>query len=162
MSPETERRCLFCQEQIRSEAKRCPHCHTWQSKWLADQSSPRFYLVIGAWFVGSLDLQLLLGLILYIFLSPFTREAWGDMAATMRNAPLRFFAVEHITGMIIAVALAHVGRAKTKKATDAAQRHRIALIFYALALVVIVLSIPWPGTPGGRPLLRGFEQAASL
>jgi hypothetical protein len=27
---------------------------------------------------------------------------------------------------------------------------------------VIVLSIPWPGTPGGRPLFRGFEQTASL
>jgi hypothetical protein len=121
----------------------------------ADQS-------IGGWFVGSLDLQLLLGLILYIFLSPFTREAWGDIAATMKNAPLRFFAVEHLTGMMIAVALAHVGRAKTKKATDAAERHKSALIFYALAIVVIVLSIPWPGTPGGRPLLRGFEQTASL
>jgi hypothetical protein len=22
--------------------------------------------------------------------------------------------------------------------------------------VVILLSIPWPGMPGGRPLLRGF------
>ena len=118
-------------------------------------------LSIGGWFVGSLDLQTLIGLVLYvIFLSRLIGE--GDMAGVMRNAPLRFFAVEHITGMIIAVALAHVGRAKTKKATEAAQRHRTALIFYALALVVIVLSIPWPGTPGDRPLLRGLEQTASL
>src|SRR5262245_14145645 len=117
---------------------------------------------VGAWFTGSLDLQMLLGLVLYIFLSPVTRQAFADMGAAMRNTPLRFFPVEHITGMIVAVVLAHIGRARSKKGTDAGQRHRSALIFYALALVIMVLSIPWPGTPGGRPLLRGFEQTASL
>jgi hypothetical protein len=116
---------------------------------------------IGAWFVGSLDLQLLLGLILYIFLSPFTREAFGDFGAAMRNAPLRFFAVEHITGMIIAIALAHIGRARTKKLVDGPSRHKAALIFYALALVVLLGSIPWPGMPGGRPLFRGFGETAA-
>ena len=124
-------------------------------EWLsADQS-------IGAWFTGSLDLQLLLGLVLYFFLSPFTREAFGDFGAAMRNAPLRFIAVEHITGMIIAVALAHIGRVRTKKAADAASRHRSALIFYGLALVIMLLSIPWPGMPGGRPLFRGFGDTAA-
>jgi hypothetical protein len=117
---------------------------------------------IGAWFVGSLDLQLLLGLILYIFLSPFTREAFGDFGAAMRNAPLRFFAVEHIIGMIIAIALAHIGRARTKKLVDAPSRHKAALIFYALALVVMLGSIPWPGMPGGRPLFRGVGETALL
>jgi hypothetical protein len=119
--------------------------------WLnADQS-------IGAWFTGSLDLQMLLGLVLYIFLSPFTHEAFGDFGAAMRNPPLRFFAVEHLTGMIIAVALAHIGRARTKKLSEPAQRHKAALIFYALALVVMLGSIPWPGMPAGRPYFRGFQ-----
>src|SRR6266540_474783 len=119
-----------------------------QRDWLpADQS-------VGAWFTGSLDLQMLLGLVLYFFLSPFTREAFGDFGAAMRNAPLRFFAVEHLTGMIVAIALAHVGRARTKKVGDAQSRHKSALIFYGLAVVVMLLSIPWPGTPGGRPLFR--------
>jgi uncharacterized membrane protein YozB (DUF420 family) len=117
---------------------------------------------ISAWFVGSLDLQLVIGLVLYIFLSPFTKEAFGDMAAAMRNAPLRFIAVEHITGMIIAIALVHIGRVRIKKTNDSAHRHRLALIFFALALVIMVLSIPWPGMPGGRPLFRGLEQTASL
>ena len=123
----------------------------WES---ADQS-------IGAWFTGSVDLQLLLGLVLYFFLSPFTREAFGDFGAAMRNAPLRFFAVEHITGMIIAVALVHIGRARTKKAADADSRHKSALIFFGLALVIMLGSIPWPGMPGGRPLFRGFGDTAS-
>jgi hypothetical protein len=63
--------------------------------------------------------------------------------------------------MIIAIALAHVGRARTKKLGDAPSRHKTALIFYGFALVVMLLSIPWPGTPGGRPLFRGFGDAAS-
>jgi hypothetical protein len=74
----------------------------------------------------------------------------------MRNASLRFFAVEHLTGMLIGIALAHVGKGKIAKATDAAQKHKLAVIFFSLAMVVILLSIPWPGMPGGRPLLRGF------
>ena len=120
----------------------------------ADQS-------IGAWFTGSVDLQMLLGLVLYIFLSPFTREAFGDFGAAMRNAPLRFIAVEHITGMIVAVALVHIGRARTKKAADASSRHLSALIFFGLALVIMLGSIPWPGMAGGRPLFRGFGETAS-
>ena len=113
----------------------------------------------GQWFGRMLDLQLLLGLVLYIFLSPFTREAFGDFGAAMRNPPLRFFAVEHLIGMIIAVALVHIGTARVKKAKDAAQRHKNALLFYALALVIMLLSIPWPGMPAGRPLLRGFDSS---
>jgi hypothetical protein len=107
-------------------------------------------------FTIALDVQFLIGLLLYVWLSPFMRDAWADMAATMRNAPLRFFAVEHVTGMLIGLALAHVGRSKIAKAADAAQKHKLAVIFISLAMVVIMLSIPWPGMPGGRPLLRGF------
>ena len=108
------------------------------------------------WFSITLDVQFLIGLLLYVWLSPFIRDAWADMAATMRNAPLRFFAVEHLTGMLIGIALAHVGKSKIAKAADAAQKHKLALIFFSLAMVVILLSIPWPGMPGGRPLWRGL------
>jgi len=55
--------------------------------------------------------------------------------------------------MLVAITLAHVGRARIRKA-DIARRHRLAAIFYGLALVSILASIPWPGTPNGRPLLR--------
>jgi len=60
--------------------------------------------------------------------------------------------------MLIAIALAHVGKSKIGKTADAAQKHKLAVIFFSLAMVVILLSIPWPGTPGGRPLLRGFGE----
>ena len=110
----------------------------------------------GLWMTAALDLQMLLGLVLYIFLSPVTKSAFVDMAAAMREAPIRFFVVEHPVGMIVAIALAHVGRARARKAADSAARHKTALIFYSLSLIVLLLSIPWPIGPGARSLFRGL------
>jgi hypothetical protein len=108
------------------------------------------------WFGISLDLQMLIGLILYFFLSPFTMSAWGDIGAAMGDATVRFIAIEHQFGMIIAVVLVNIGRARIRKSTDPARRHRMALIFFGLALVIMLISIPWPGRPGGRELFRGL------
>jgi Na+-driven multidrug efflux pump len=58
--------------------------------------------------------------------------------------------------MLVAVTLVNIGRAKIKRASEAARKHKLAAIFFGIAIVVILLSIPWPGTPGGRPLLRGI------
>lgn len=105
------------------------------------------------WFLRTFDVQVLLGVILYVFLSPFTRAAFGDIGEAMRNSGLRFWAVEHVFGMIIGVALAHVGRVRAMKA-DSLRRHRVIAIFFGLSLIALAASIPWPGMPAGRPLLR--------
>ena len=108
----------------------------------------------GLWFIIALDLQLLLGLLLYARLSPITQIAFLDFAGAMRNSTLRFWAVEHGLGMIVAVVLAHVGRVRVRRAANDAQRHSYALLFFAIALLAIVASIPWPGLPYARPLFR--------
>lgn len=107
----------------------------------------------GFWFSIALDVQFLLGLILYVFLSPLTHAAFSDFASAMKDSVQRFWAVEHIVGMLIAIALVHVGRAKARK-TDSLRRHKVAAGFFVLALVVILASVPWPSAPYGRPLLR--------
>ena len=104
-------------------------------------------------FTMMLDLQMLIGLLLYVWLSPITREAFRDIGGAMKSNGLRFWAVEHVFGMIVALALAHIGRARIRKA-DPSRRHKVALIFFALAFLVLMASIPWPGMPYGRPLLR--------
>jgi hypothetical protein len=108
----------------------------------------------GFLFTISLDIQLLVGLVLYFVLSPFTKIAFQDFSGAMANSSLRFWAVEHLIGMIIAIALAHVGRVKIRKAANDARRHRLATIYFGLALVAICASIPWPGMLVGRPLFR--------
>ena len=110
----------------------------------------------GMWFTAALDLQMLIGLVLYAFLSPVTQSAFVDMAAAMRAAPVRFFAVEHPVGMIVAIALAHVGRVRIRKVPDSESRHKRALVFFGLALLVLLLSMPWPIGPGARSLFRGL------
>jgi hypothetical protein len=108
------------------------------------------------WFGISLDVQMLIGLIIYFFLSPFTMSAWSDIGGAMRDATTRFIVIEHQFGMIIAVALAHIGRSRIRKSHEGARRHRLALIFFGLAVVIVVASIPWPGRPAGRELFRGL------
>jgi hypothetical protein len=107
-------------------------------------------------FAHSLDVQMLIGLILYAFLSPVTRSGFENIQLTMRDPVLRFFVVEHLVGMVIAIALTHVGRARVRKANDGPARHRTVLVFVGLAMVALLLSIPWPGMPGGRELFRGL------
>lgn len=107
----------------------------------------------GKWFTILLDVQLLVGLLLYFALSPVTGAALDDFGGAMKVPQLRFFAVEHVLGMLIAMTLAHIGRARVRKA-PVGRKARTAAIFYGLALVAILASIPWPGLPAGRPLFR--------
>ena len=63
----------------------------------------------------ALDLQMLLGLLLYLALSPTTRAIFQDFGGAMRDPVARFWAVEHIALMIVAVVLGHLGpRARTE------------------------------------------------
>ena len=110
----------------------------------------------GMWFVAALDLQFLIGLLLYVFLSPVTQSAFVDMAAAMAASHIRFFVVEHPFGMIVAIALAHIGRVRVRKASDSESRHKRALIFFGLSLLILLASIPWPFSPGERTLFRGL------
>jgi hypothetical protein len=93
-------------------------------------------------FVATMDLQLVLGLLLY-FVSPLVQAGLANMSAAMGDAALRFFVVEHATFMIVAVALAHVGSVMVRKAKDDAAKHTRTLIWFGLALVVVLAGIPW-------------------
>jgi hypothetical protein len=90
-----------------------------------------------------MDIQFLVGIVLYAFVSPLTKAAFNNFGAAMKNADLRFYAVEHILLMIIALVLVHIGRIKTKKAVAPWKKHRAATIFYGIALLLILAGIPW-------------------
>jgi hypothetical protein len=106
----------------------------------------------GMLFVAALDIQLLLGLLLYLFFSPVVRTAFSNLAVAMKASEYRYFLVDHPAGMLVAIVLAHIGRVRTRKAMPDEAKHRAAAVFYGLALLLILLTIPWPGMPGGRPL----------
>ncbi len=108
---------------------------------------------MGLLFMIALDLQVVLGLLLYFVYSPYTALAMDDFGNAMRSPDLRFWAVEHVFGALVGVALLHVGRARVKKTADPLRKHRTTAIFFALALIALLVAIPWPGTPHARPLI---------
>jgi hypothetical protein len=124
--------------------------------WLGKKDWTKLDDRLGLLFSTSLDVQLLLGLLLYIFLSPITTAAFKNFGAAMSDATMRFFTIEHILYMVVAVVLGHVGRALSKKATEATAKYRMAAILYGLATLAILFAIPWPFTAAGagRPWFR--------
>ena len=108
----------------------------------------------GLLFMIAMDLQLLLGLLLYAFLSPTTTALFGDFGAAMRDPVARFWAVEHPTMMIAAVVFAHLGRVLARKAaTPAAKRTRL-MVCFGIATLLMIAGTPWPGMRAGRELFR--------
>jgi len=111
--------------------------------WIGNQAWKKLDNILGIVFTSLMDLQLLIGLVLYFVLSPVTKMAFGDFGAAMKNADLRFYAVEHFVMMLVAVVLVHIGRAKSKKAKIDRKKFKTAFIYYTIALVVILAAIPW-------------------
>ena len=90
-----------------------------------------------------IDTQFIIGFILYAVVSPITKAAFTDFGSAMKNADLRFYAVEHVLMMAFALTLVHIGRIKSKNALETKKKHRSAAIYYGIALIVILLAIPW-------------------
>lgn len=100
------------------------------------------------------NLQFTLGLLLYVWLSPIVRSAFANFGLAMRSAPLRFFAVEHVTAMVLAVGVLHMANARGRKAPSDAARQRATLWGSGGFLLLALIGIPWPELKHGRPLAR--------
>ncbi len=122
--------------------------------WLGRREWSRLDDRLGLLFTIALDIQVLLGIILYI-VSPLIQDVLANFGAAMEEPQLRYFAVTHAVLMIGAAVLVHVGRALVKRQEDSAARHKRAAIFYGLATVVMLVAIPWPFIASyARPWIR--------
>jgi L-asparagine transporter-like permease len=91
------------------------------------------------------DLMLLIGLALWYFgARGYNLIQNGNMGEVMKDPYSRFFAVEHFAGMLIAIILIHIGKAQGKNRISDKAKHKRTLLFYVLALLIILASIPWP------------------
>jgi hypothetical protein len=80
------------------------------------------------------------------------KSAKAGMKEVMKNAAVRFWAVEHISSMLIAIVLITIGHIKYKKGGS----QKATLILYILALLLILSAIPWPFKAEiARPLYPG-------
>jgi len=90
----------------------------------------------------SLHIQLLIGLILY-FVNGRGRINFGE--GWMSDPMSRFYGLEHISVMIIAIAIITIGRRRAEKKLEGTRnKHRAILISYIIGLILILISIPWP------------------
>ena len=87
--------------------------------------------------------QVLIGLVLY-----FTSEKVQFAEGFMGNSFMRFFAVEHIFGMLLAATLITIGHSKSKKAEGSDAKNKKIALFYTIALIIIFATIPWPFREG--------------
>lgn len=111
--------------------------------WLGKHAWDRRDKTSGLLLIIFMDIQFLTGCILYIFASPVTKAAFNNFGAAMKNEVLRFYAVEHLLIMTIALILVHIGRVKSKKNIVQWKRHRSAAVFYGLSLLLVLAAIPW-------------------
>lgn len=102
--------------------------------------------VAGLVFSSAVGLQIVLGLVLY-GISPLTLGAMKNMREAMKNDQLRFYAVEHITIMILAFVVAQLGYSLSKRNDNDKRKYMIAAIAYSVAVVLIILGIPWRYSP---------------
>lgn len=91
------------------------------------------------------DLMLLIGVYLWFAgNNGYNLIEQNGMSAVMRSGEQRFFAIEHLAGMLIAIILIHIGKAQGKRPIGDKAKHRRTMIFYLVALLIILASIPWP------------------
>jgi hypothetical protein len=111
----------------------------------------------GLFLMISAHTQLLIGLYLWFF------GPWGyalvskmGMRELMKDPTYRFWTVEHNVGMLIAIILITIGRGVSKKNLPDATKHQRSFWWYLIALLLILVSIPWPFRQVARSLFPGM------
>jgi heme A synthase len=100
---------------------------------------------MGMFTMIAMDIQLLGGLVLYFFfLASQTKFKIGKLTDQLEVSSFRTIALEHAIGMLIAIVLVHMGYAKAKKALNDTEAGKKQFIYMLIALIIILLSIPWP------------------
>lgn len=99
-------------------------------------------------------IQLIIGLVLY-FQSPAVKQFMATPGWPQRITESLFFGAIHISFMISAVLIITLGSAFSKRKQTAPEKYKTMLIWFSLALVIILIAIPWPFSPlVQRPLIR--------
>jgi len=97
-------------------------------------------------------IQWLGGLLLY-FQSGIAKAFFDNPKAGMKIASLRFWGMEHVATMTVAVILITIGYSIAKRREKSGKKFQYILVFYGLGLLLILSAIPWSGV-NVRPLFR--------
>lgn len=121
------------------------------SGWLTRRPYERIDNTASLVLVSLAHLQLLIGLIMWGFTSSWTQTAFANMGLAMKDPNQRYWAVEHLVAMLIAIVLIQLGRTFAKKTPDQTAKHRKTAIYTAIAALIIVVTL------GQKGLLIGSQ-----
>jgi cell division protein FtsW (lipid II flippase) len=101
-------------------------------------------------------IQLVIGVWLYC-ISPVVHYFLHNYSEGVHNRQIRFFGMEHISMMVIAVTVFTVGSSKARRKTVDREKFKTMAIWFTVALLIILSSIPWSFSPLiSRPNFRPF------
>lgn len=101
---------------------------------------------LGLWLMICADVMLLVGIYQWAF-----GKTWGlisirsrGFGEVMQDSVARFYAIEHTTGMLLAILFIHLSYSYGKKSVPDSKKHNRILLYLVLALLIILISVPWP------------------
>lgn len=101
------------------------------------------------------DIQFLLGIILFIVKKYFTRIT--EVGISEWDRYTKFFVFEHVPLMFIALILLHIGSGALKKSDRSDHRkYGKAITMFIIGLIIILLAIPWPFRGLGHGWMAGM------
>lgn len=108
------------------------------------------------WTATAGHLQLIIGFILYT-ISPIVIFFWTKPGEGINYLSLTFYGIIHISIMFLAIVVLTIGSALAKRKKTDREQFKTMLIWFSIALLIILIAIPWPFSPlSARPLIRLF------
>lgn len=103
------------------------------SGWLGKKPYTEGNRKLNVFTLVSAHIQLLLGLAVYFL------NGWYKIDSSVAMG--RYWKMEHISMMILAIILITVGNSRSKKVADAAAKHKNIAVFFGLGLLIIIATI---------------------
>ncbi len=119
-----------------------------------DSGFSRVDNLVRHWTSTIAHVQLTIGMILYTQ-SPVIKYYWKNSYLDTPNADGFFFSILHMALMLIAIIVITIGSAMAKRKHSDTQKFKTMLVWFSIALLIILIAIPWPFSPlASRPYFR--------
>ena len=124
--------------------------------WFTGRAFSRFDNSIRHWTATITHIQLMIGILLYIF-SPIVNYFLRNYTEAVHQREIRFFGMEHSLMMLMAIVVITIGSAKAKRKKTDIEKFKVMAVWFTVGLLIILTSIPWAFSPlASRPNFRPF------
>jgi hypothetical protein len=108
------------------------------------------------WTATIAHFQLVIGITIYMK-SPLVKFFWGSLKESKSQLEPAFFGWIHGSIMILAILVITIGSAVAKRNELDREKFKAMLLWYSVALILMIITIPWPFSPlANRPFFRVF------